>query len=1063
MHSIIAIALRQRVLAVLLFSLLMIGGVFAFVQLNIEAYPDPVPPTIDVVTQSEGMSAEEVERYITIPIETQTSGLRNVKSIRTISLYGLSDVKLQFSFDYTYDEALQQVLNRLSQLAPLPNNAQPQISPVSPIGEIYRYKLVGPPGYLVTDLKTLQDWVLQRRFRSVPGVIDVTGWGGKTKSYEVQVDSDKLVAFGLTLSQLIQALNNSNINVGGNTVEIGPQSAVVRGVGLIRSVEDVNTTMLTQSNGNPVLVQDVAKVLVGNQPRLGIAGKDADDDIVQGIVLMRRGEKSMLSILNVEKEVQKINSSGILPPGVRIERIYDRKELIDLTTHTVLHNMVVGIVLVFLLQWIFLGDLRSALIVASTIPFALAFAIGIMVLRGESANLLSVGAIDFGLIVDATVIMVENIFRRLAHGGHVDAHDDPEGARAARGGQGFTGKLEAIYEAASSVDRAIIFSGAIIIAAFLPLFTLSGVEAHIFGPMAKTYAYALTGGLIATFTIVPALSALLLPAQVRETETVIVRVLARVYEPVLEFAITNRLVTLASSGIVLALAIFAGSSLGLEFLPKLEEGNLWVRATLPATISLTEGNGYVNRMRRTIGSYPEVQSVVSQNGRPDDGTDAAGFFNAEFFVPLNPQTEWRTGIDKEKLTAEMLGKLQEEFPGIDFNFSQYLQDNVAEAVSGVKGENSIKLFGSDLAVLTETANRIKGVLSTVKGITDLAVFSSLGQPTIQIDILRKVAARYGLAPGDINAAVHAAVGGQSAGDLYETGGDRHFPIVVRLAPEFRQSPDAIRNLTIGVANPNGGISQIPLSTVATVRLVTGASYIYREGQERYLPIKFSVRDRDLGSAIAEAQQKLASEVRLPPGSRIEWFGEFGNLQDAIARLKVVVPLTILLIAMLLYVNFSSVTDTFLALGVIPMAVVGGIFSLFLTGTSFSVSAAMGFIALFGISVMEGVILISYFNQLIEAGDWDRRGALLHAAKTRMRPVMMTCVAACVGLLPAAISTGIGSQVQKPLALVVVGGILLAPILILVILPVLIDLFSRRKVDLPSVVSTGEEVTINGGV
>lgn len=1042
MHAIIASALRQRILILFLFAAVLIGGLVAFNQLNIEAYPDPVPPTIDVVTQSEGMSAEEIERYITIPIETQTAGLRNLKSIRSISLYGLSDVKLQFSFDYTYDEALQQVLNRLGQLAPLPNEAKPEISPVSPIGEIFRYKLSGPPGFSVLDLKTLQDWVLQRRFRAVPGVIDVTGWGGKTKSFEVQVDLNKLVAFGLTLPQVIASINNSNINVGGNTVEIGPQSAVVRGVGLIRTIEDISTTMLTQSNGSPVLVQDVAKVSVGHLPRLGIAGKDDDDDIVQGIVLMRRGEKSMPSIMNVEREVQKINNSGILPAGVKIERIYDRKELIDLTTHTVLHNMVVGVLLVFLLQWMFLGDLRSAIIVAATIPFALAFAMGIMVLRGESANLLSVGAIDFGLVVDATVIMVENIFRRLAHSSSSDPHASHDEGDSHNTG-GFSGKLRTIYQAAASVDRAILFSGAIIIAAFLPLFTLSGVEAHIFGPMAKTYAYALTGGLIATFTVVPVLSAVLLPEKVREVDTIVVRALANIYEPVLDRAVANKFATLAMTACLMAFAVLAGRSLGLEFLPKLEEGNLWIRATLPATISLAEGNGYVNRMRRTIGSYPEVASVVSQNGRPDDGTDAAGFFNAEFFVPLKPASEWRPKVDKDKLTAEVLARLQLEFPGVDFNFSQYLQDNVAEAVSGVKGENSIKLFGSDLTVLTQTADKIKNVLSTVRGITDLSVFSSLGQPTIQIDVLRGAAARYGLSPGDINAAVHAAVGGQDAGDLYEPGSDRHFPIVVRLAPEFRQSPEAINQLTIGVANANGGISQIPLSAVATVRLVSGASFIYREQQERYLPIKFSVRDRDLGSTIKEAQQRLADEVKLPPGSRLEWFGEFGNLQDAIARLKVVVPLTIMLIAMLLYINFSSFTDTLLALGVIPMAVVGGIFSLFLTGTPFSISAAMGFIALFGISVMEGVILISFFNQLMEAGGRTRTEAVLYAAKTRMRPVMMTCVAACVGLLPAAVSTGIGSQVQKPLALVVVGGILLAPVLILIILPVLIDIFSRR--------------------
>src|SRR6476646_2786328 len=609
MDRLVALAVSRRYLMVGMFVAVMVGGLIAFKQLHIEAYPDPTPPMVDIVTQSPGLSSEEIERYITIPIETQVAGIKNLRTIRTISLYGLSDVKLPFSFDYTYEEALQQVLNRLSQLGPLPGNVQPGISPLSPIGEIYRYRLKGPPNYSVLDLKTLQDWVLQRRFRAVPGVIDVTGWGGKTKIYGLQVDFNKLIAYGLTLPQLLQTLGNSNINVGGNTVNIGPQAAVVRGVGLIRSIEDLRNTMLTQSGGNPVLVGDVATVTVGQKPRLGIAGHDADDDIVQGIVLMRRGEQSMPTIKRVEREVERINNANILPPGVRIERIYDRKDLIDITTRTVLHNMAFGILLIFALQWIFLGNLRSALIVATTIPFALFFAVGILVLRGESANLLSVGAIDFGLIVDATVIMVESIYRRL---GQATA---PVGMSGAAAGL-TTGKLSAIYYAASDVNRSIFFAAGIIIAGFLPLFTLSGVEGHIFGPMAKTYAYALAGGLLATFTVTPAISAILLPEHVRETETIVVRVLHRLYMPVLHFAVANRVLAIAGAIALLLLAGVTVRSLGLEFLPKLEEGNLWIRATMPSTISLEEGNRYVNRMREVIRSFPEVESVVSQHGRP---------------------------------------------------------------------------------------------------------------------------------------------------------------------------------------------------------------------------------------------------------------------------------------------------------------------------------------------------------------------------------------------------------------------------------------------------------------
>src|SRR6202171_5769926 len=580
MDRLVALAVSRRYLMVGLFAVVMIGGLIAFKQLNIEAYPDPTPPMVDIVTQSPGLSSEEIERYITIPIETQVSGIKNLRTIRTISLYGLSDVKLQFSFDYTYDEALQQVLNRLSQLAPLPGNVQPGISPLSPIGEIYRYRLAGPPNYSVLDLKTLQDWVLQRRFRAVPGVIDVTGWGGKTKTYELQVDFNKLIAYGITLPQLLQTLGNSNINVGGNTVNIGSQAAVVRGVGLIRSIEDLRNTMLTQSGGNPVLVKDVASVMVGNQPRLGIAGQDEEDDIVQGIVLMRRGEQSMPTIERVHAEIDKINNSGILPPGVRIERIYDRKDLIDITTRTVLHNMVFGIGLIFLLQWLFLGNLRSAIIVGATIPFALAFAVGMLVIRGESANLLSVGAIDFGLIVDATVIMVESVSRRLAE---PPAHRHTEPLAGERSSYTLPGKLLEIFRASAAVNRSIFFAAGIIIAAFIPLFTLSGVEGHIFGPMAKTYAYALAGGLIATFTVTPALSAFLLPDRVQETDTIVVRWMHRLYTPVLRFAIANRLLVTMGAVTLLLLAVVTVRFLGLEFLPKLEEGNLWIRATMPAT------------------------------------------------------------------------------------------------------------------------------------------------------------------------------------------------------------------------------------------------------------------------------------------------------------------------------------------------------------------------------------------------------------------------------------------------------------------------------------------------
>jgi cobalt-zinc-cadmium resistance protein CzcA len=1041
MNAVIAFALKQRVLMVIMMLAVFAGGVVGFIRLNIEAYPDPVPPLVDIVTQSSGQSAEEIERYVTIPVEVQMAGIPNVTAIRSISLFGLSDIKVQFTYDFTYQQAEQWVINRLSQLPPLQNSVTPQISPESPIGEILRYRVVGAPGYTVTDLKTIEDWMLERRFKAVPGVVDVTGWGGKTKTYEVTIDQDKLQHYGLTIPQVLAALNNANINIGGQTVNFGPQAAVVRGVGLIHSVDAIADTMLAANNGSPVLVRDVARVTISNQPRLGIAGQDNNNDIVQGIVLMRRGAESLPTIQRVEALMQQLNTSGILPPGVRVERIYDRSELIHLTTHTVLHNMLVGITLIFLLQWIFLGNLRSALIVSMTIPFALAFAIGLLLLRGESANLLSVGAIDFGLIVDATVILVENVFRRLSESPK-ERFMSSQTLHRARSSMELGGKFAVIGHAAIEVNRGIFFSAAIIIAGFVPLFTLSGIEGHIFGPMAKTYAYAIAGGLIATFTIAPALSALMLREEVEEVETVVVRMLRRVYRPVLQVALANRILTLGAMVLLIACAGLAVRTLGLEFLPKLEEGNLWIRATLPTSISLEEGNGYVNRMRQVVRSFPEVVTVVSQHGRPDDGTDATGFFNAEFFVPLKPADTWPGGIDKETLTDQMNRALEAEFPGVDFNFSQYIEDNVEEAASGVKGENSVKLYGGDLDTLEHTADRIKDVMATVPGVTDLAVLTSLGQPTVQIDIDRAKAARYGLAPGDINNTIQAAIGGQAAGNLYEEGSDRNFPIIVRLAPKYRSSLDEIRRLPIGATAPSGATVFIPLSDVASVRLISGPSFIYREGQERYIPIKFSVRDRDLGSAVLEAQQKVADHVVLPGGYHLEWVGEFGNLEAALSRLEVVVPISIGFICLLLYMNFGSVVDMLLAASVIPMALIGGIFTLYFTGTAFSVSAAIGFVALFGIAAMDGIIVLTYYNQAVEGG-LDRDTAIQRTCHTQLRPVLMTCVVACVGLLPAALSTGIGSQVQRPLALVVVGGILLAPLLILVVLPVLIEVFSRR--------------------
>ncbi len=1037
MNQIVAFALRRRALMVLVLLFLCAAGLIAFEKLDIEAYPDPVPPVVEVTTQSNGQSAAEIERYVTIPIEMQLAGMPYVTRMDSTSLFGLSDIEVHFTYHYTYHQALQRVIDRLSQLGALPNGAVPQISPESAVGEIYRYRVVGPPGYSVTSLKTIQDWIVKHRLNAIPGIIGVGGWGGKTKTYEVTVDKNKLFAYGITIPEIIKALNDANLNVGGQTVDFGPQQAVVRGVGLIRSMREIRDTMVSANNGSPIRIKNVATVTVGHEPRLGMVGYGNHNDVVQGIVLMRHGAKTLPTLRLVKAEVNKINTDGILPPGVKLVPFYDRSQLIAVTTATVLRNLIMGILLIFFIQWIFLGDLRSALVVGATVPFALFFAIIIMTLRGESANLLSVGAVDFGLIVDATVIMVENICRHLREG-------TPAGAFAKPAERGLSRKSRTILRAAAEVNRPIFFSAAIIVAGLVPLFTLSGVEGHIFGPMSRTYAYAIAGGLLASFTVSPALSAFLLPQRISEVETFVVRALRRLYRPILQFALANQLVTLGSLGIVLLLAIAGARALGLEYLPTLEEGNLWIRASLPPTVSLKEGEGYINRMRHLIGSFPEVGTVLSQLGRPDDGTGTNPTSDAEFLAPFKPSSEWPEGVDREKLIHQMDSALKARFPGVKFNFSQYIEDNVAQAYTGINGENAVKLFGHDLRRLQKTAHQIAAVLGTVKGMTDIGVFDAWGQPTVNIAIDRRRAARYGLSPDDINKTVQAAIGGQAAGNLYQYGSDRNFPIVVRLARRYRYSLAAMRRIPIGAHNPNGhGIVPIPLSAVAKVSLVSGYSFIYRENEERYIPIKFNVRGRPLGNAVLDAQRKIAREIRLPAGARLKWVGEFSELQKAIQRLELIVPLSLALIGLLLFLHFESARDTLIAACVMPMALVGGVFALTLTGTAFSVSAAIGFIALFGISVMEGIIILTYFNALIDDGR-ERAEAIARACEIRLRPVLMTSMAGLVGLLPAAVSTAIGSQVQKPLAIVVVGGMALAPLLILVVLPVLIDLFSRHR-------------------
>ncbi len=1032
MRQIVAFSLQQRALVILLFVVFVAAGAFGFARLNIEAYPDPVPPQVVIITQNPGQSAEEIERYVTIPVELAMAGLPNLNSVRSTSLFGLSDVRVQFTFAYTYEQALQQVLNRLAVLRDLPDGANPTISPLSPIGEIMRYRIVGPPGFSVDDLKTLQEWVLERRFKRVPGVVDVTSFGGRSKSYNVVIDLARMNAHGLSLPEVIGAVRAGNVTVGAGTIRIGPQAAVVQGVGLIRSMEDLRGVVLGSQDGNPVLLGDIATVEVGALPRLGIAGHERDEDVLLATVLMRRGEQTLPTIHGVQAEVARINAGGILPPGVRLVPIYDREDLVKITTKMVVHNIILGVALILVIQWLFLGDLRGAVVVAATIPFAFFFAVLMMLARGESANLLSLGSLDFGLLVDATIIMVENIYRHLAM-----ARRNPTLHAVGGHAPGLSGLSLTILRAGGEVGKPIAFALLIVIVAFIPLFTMGGIEGRIFGPMAKTYAYAIGGSLIAAFTIVPALSSVLLREDSEERDTLLVRILRRSYAWLYAAAMRARELALVVAVVLVSSSVYLLSHMGAEFLPTLEEGNLYVRATMPGTISLEEGHATVQGIRATLMEFPEALTVTSQQGRPDDGTDPAGFFNAEFFIPLRPPEQWTTARNRDGLVAAINRRLDERFLGVQFSYAQMISDNVQEAASGVKGANAIKVFGTELDVLTEKAEQIRRILGRVRGLEDIAVFPTLGQPTVSVTIDRARAARFGLPVADINDVVQAAIGGREAGRLYERGGDRNFPITIRLAEPFRNDLDAIGRIPVG--GPRGAV----LADVADIRLVSGTAYVYREDGTRYVPIRFSVRGRDPASAVREAQAIVDREVQLLPGYRLDWVGEFRNLQEAVGRLLVVVPIALAIIMILLYVQFGNVREMLLVMAMIPLSLVGGILALAVAGLNFSVPAAIGFLALFGITVMEGIILLAHFNHLRHEGmPW--REALDQSGQDRLRPVFMTCFASFFGLLPMALATGIGADVTKPLALVVVGGIGLVPVFILVIFPALIDRLGRPR-------------------
>jgi len=1062
--SLIAFCLSRRPIVVLGLLLFAGAGFVAFKLLNIEAYPNPTPVILEITAQAPGLSAEEMERYYTLPTEIGLYTTPGIDVIRSTSFYGLSFVRVTFKYGVDYNFAYAQASVAMQQNVSLPGGLVPTIQANSSTGEIYRYQVVGPPHFGITNLRTVQDWIVARRLLTIPGIAAVNSWGGPTKEFQVEVDPHKLEAYNVTVPQVLTALGNANLNVGGREIRIGQQSINIRGVGLIDDggnddlrqgykVDDIDHVVLAQINGVPVLVRDVAKVSVGYRPRLGILGRDEQDDVVGSIVVMRRTETTADMIPKVKAAIDKLNHDGSLPPGVRLVPYYDRSSLIAITTHTVLHNLIFGCLLVFLIQWIFLGNLRSATIVGLNIPFALFFATILLVVMGESANLLSVGAVDFGIIVDSAVILVENIFKnfqrdpeerrslleRLAKGSW--GPDPTRSSEPTTAAHGWSDRLRLILISAMQVDKAVLFSALITVAGFVPLFTMQGVEGQIFGPMARTYGYALAGALIATFTVTPVIASLLLPKHVKETETVVVRLLHRIYNPALRFSLNHRALVVGLE-LTLSLGTFflIAPRLGSEFLPHLEEGNFWIRASMPITLSLEDGEAAARKMREILMRHREVLTVVSQHGRPDDGSDASPFSNVELFAPLKPFDEWPKGLTKDKLTNQIQEEFNSELPGVVFNFSQYIEDNIEEGISGVKGVNSVKIVGPNLQTITNLADQVRDQMSQVRGITDLGIFPVLGQPNLNIKVDRAKAARYGLNSGDVNAVVQASMGGAVATSVLE--GDRQFDLIVRYTPEYRDSIDKVHNIKVAYQTPTGANAYIPLSELATITLDTGAAWVYHESVQRFIPVKFSVRGRDLGGTVEEAQKRIADKVKLPPGYRLIWAGEFGDLQEAKKRLEIIVPISFILIAGALYSLFNNFRDSLLALAGIPDAVVGGILALYISGLHFSISAAIGFVSLFGVSVMDGILMITFYEHERNKGLAPVE-AMYRAASTRMRPLLMTALSACIGLFPAAISTGIGSQVQRPLATVIVGGMLVGPVMLLLAVPALRMIFLGR--------------------
>ena len=1037
-------SLENRFLVLAAGILLLGWGAISFHQLPVEAYPDVANNYVEIITQWPGISAEQIEQQVTIPLEIVMNGIPHVTHLRSFSLFGLSDIKLIFDDEEENAWNRERVLERLSQVTLPPGVVAQMGTDWSPVGQIYFYTLKSTnPSYDVMELKSIEDWTVEKNFKAVADVVDVASFGGPTREYQVRVDPNKLIAYGLSLSQVEQQLTNNNANAGGSFIEGGLQQINVREVGLVGNVRDIESTVIMTKNGTPLRVKDIAAVAQGPKIRLGqfaraIHREDGtivdNDDVVSGIVLLRKGANADEALAGIHEKVKELNDH-LLPPGVKVVPFIDRSDLVHYTTHTVLHNLTEGILLVVLVLFLFLGNVRGAFIVALTVPFALLFAATCLSLKGIPANLLSLGALDFGMVVDGAVVMVENIVRHMSHQGN-----------------SYKSPLELIRNAAHEVQRPVFFAIAIIITAYLPIFTLQRVEGRLFHPMAWTVAFALIGALLFSMLVAPVLSSLLFRKGVSEWHNPVMEFLKKRYRSAVRWAIDHRLVIAGGAAIGFAITIYLtfGGLIGSEFLPHLDEGALWVRGTLAPSTGPTEGTRLANQTRIVLCSFPEVTQCTSQVGRPDDGTDTTGFFNTEYFVDLKPKEQWRPVFhqDKERVIAAMQREL-DKIPGVIWNFSQPIADNMEEAVSGVKGELAVKIYGDDLKLLEAQADQIVGIMRQVNGIEDLGVFRVLGQPNLEISVDRTQAARHQINVADIQDAVQTAVGGTAFTQVLQ--GEARYDLVMRYLPQYRSTKEAIENIRL--LAPSG--ERVSLGQLCKIEVRDGGSEIYREGNQRYIAIKYSVRGRDLGGAVEEAIQRVNSQVHLPRGYHIDWAGEYESEKRAEARLLVIVPLTLLVIFGILYAMFRSMKWALLLLANVAMAPIGGLLALLITGTHFSVSSGVGFLALFGVSVQTGVIMLEYINQLRARGH-TIEDAAVDGAVLRLRPILMTMLVATLGLLPAALSRGIGSDSQRPFAIVIVGGLVGAMLLSIFLLPTLYVWFAGDRDKLPEPEASFEE-------